>query len=283
MKSRQLMFIVSIVIAAAAGFLAWNYLSTISKSQTTAVMRSVLIATKDIQARSQITPAMLTTQTRPATSVDPDALSDPNSITNFIALTSIPSGAVLTKSRVGKPEEAPLPVRLKAGMRAVTIPIDSVRGVAGLIEPGDHVDVIAVMNRGYGSGSAVSTFLHDVLVLAMGTALEQQHNPQTTESPNATTATLAVSPKQAELLTLADSVAQLRLSLRPPGDKANQVVDTFNMATPMPPRLEAPAPQAPVIVQRVVEAAPAAAKPRQLPHELMVTVIDGDHVVGSQR
>ena len=289
MKSQQIMIIISVVIAAAAGYLAYNYLSA-NKAPAAVATRHVLIANAEIPARVKITAAMLTTVDRSVTDVDQDVIADPKSAIGFLALTTIPKGAAISGSRIGKPDDAPLPVRLKPGMRALTIAIDSVRGVANLIEPGDHVDVIAVRsgNNNNGGVSIVNTCLHDVLVLAMGSTLEQQNNPASDGSAPASpaaTVTLAVTPKQAELLTLADSVAQLRLALRPPGEKANRSADSFVIAPQAQAAAPAAAPvaaapSAPTVVQRVVQAAPAAT-PKAAAHELIVTVIDGDHVVGS--
>lgn len=283
MKSQKILLIISFVIAVATGYLVYNYLS-VNKPAPVAEMRDVVVAVADIPARATITPAMLTTVRRSSGDVDQDALNNPRNAVGFLALTTIPKGAAIVNSRIGRPDEAPLPARLKPGMRALTIPIDAVRGVAGLIEPGDHIDVIAVLNPDVNpGGTRVRTVLHDLLVLAIGTSLEQTNNPQTTTAPAASTATLAVTAKQAEQLTLADSVSQLRLALRPPGDKANRAGDGFTIApkaVAAPPARAAAAAAAPVVETRVVQAAPAAT-PKPAPHELIVTVIDGDHVVGA--
>ena len=126
----------------------------------------------------------------------------------------------------------------------------------------------------------------------MGTTMEHMNNPQaSSDAPTATTATLAVSPKQAELLTLADAVGTLRLSLRPPHDTTRMPADGLVLETPVP--SSAPAAAAAVPVQAAAPAAPAPApapvvveKPVPAPphHQTIdVTIIDGDRVVGSQK
>ncbi len=284
MKSQKIIFIIALTVAAVTILLTYNYLTAINKPQVTVATRNIVIAAQDIAARTTITPAMLTTVERPADSIDIDAFTNPSKVSGFLALTSIPKGAVITASRIGKPDNAPLPVRLKKGTRALTIPIDPVSGVAGFIEPGDYVDLIAVMNRGDDAGK-VKTFMHDVLVIAIGNTMEQASDPQASQAQAATTATLAVTPKQAEVITLAYSASQIRLTLRPPGDRDNHKDDGFSLPT-TPPQPIQPMVAAPAVEQHIAPATPAptpAAPRKPVAHDLMVTVIDGDHVVGSDK
>ncbi len=69
-------------------------------------------------------------------------------------LVAIPAGSVATRSKIGLASAATLPARLPIGMRAASIAIDNVKGVAGLITPGDRVDVIAVPAGGRGRNAA---------------------------------------------------------------------------------------------------------------------------------
>jgi Flp pilus assembly protein CpaB len=110
-----------------------------------------------------------------------------------------------------------LPVRLQPGMRAVSIPIDRVKGVSGLIQPGDRVDIIAIPpQRGSGPPPKAVTIFRGIRVLAVGTALENASATPSPEEQGAATVTLEVNPKQADLLAWADSNATLRLALRSP-------------------------------------------------------------------
>jgi pilus assembly protein CpaB len=215
MNVRRTTLLVAIVLAVGTGWLTLTYLSSLKPAEN--APRQVLITTQEIPAREHITSTMFSVQTRPSESLQPDTLSNPNQAVGSLALITIPVGSQLTASQIGINAPSALPVRLQPGMRAVSIPIDRVKGVSGLIQPGDRVDVIAIPpQRGNGAPDKAVTIFRGIRVLAVGTALE---NAQATPSPDeqtAATVTLEVNPKQADMLAWADQNATLRLALRSP-------------------------------------------------------------------
>lgn len=104
---------------------------------------------------------------------------------------------------------------LTPGMRAVSVPINAASGVAGLVFPGDRVDVILTHAIGRDGGQsnkrrrASETVLRNVRLLAV----DQRTNDQINQPAVAKTATLEVSPKQAEALTMLTDLGRLSLSL----------------------------------------------------------------------
>lgn len=224
MNSRRTTLIVAVVLAIAVGWLTLNYLSSVQhQADAEGAPRSVLVAAQEIPARVTIVPAMLTTVTRPASAVDPDAISDPAQAVGALSLITIPAGAAITTSKIGHPADVGLPVRLTPGMRAVSIAVDKVKGVSGLIEPGDLVDVIADAPRGNGLPPHAVTILRGIRILAIGDQLEYSSATPSPSEENATTVTLEVTPKQADLLTMADLNTTLRLALRSPKEPINSL------------------------------------------------------------
>ena len=217
----------------------------------------MVVATQEIPARSRITAAMVSKQTRPSSGVDPDAIADPAQAVGSLALITIPAGGQITSSKIGTNVAFALPVRLQPGMRAVSIPVDRVKDVAGLVQPGDRVDIIAIPpSKNTGPPPKAVTILRAVRVLAVGNALE---NPSATPSPQeeqAVTVTLEVSPGQANLLAWADSNATLRLALRSPREPSRsqlaQELTLSGNSAPVPaPAAVAPAsPQPPPVTPR---------------------------------
>jgi Flp pilus assembly protein CpaB len=116
--------------------------------------------------------------------------------------------------------------------------------------------------------------MRDVTVLSIGPTFIETPAPAPSGAPQsapvqARTVTLEVTPAQADLLTMADLNATLRLALRPPNEPANSgLVEKIVFATPLPSRAAAPAP----VLQR-----PATPVDRGVP------VINGDQVAGSVR
>ena len=106
---------------------------------------------------------------------------------------------------------------LPPGMRAVAITTDT-RGsssAGGFILPNDHVDIIKTSNEG--SDQFAETLLTDVRVLAVGQIVQEKNGANVV---TAETATVALTPAQAETVTLAQKVGQLSLVLRSIQDSA---------------------------------------------------------------
>jgi pilus assembly protein CpaB len=107
---------------------------------------------------------------------------------------------------------------LAPGMRAVTVSVDAVSGTAGLIWPGDRVDLILLESRTDGtmpSGRRVGaeTVLSNVRVIAIDQHLVQGAAPQGGD-PGSRTATLEVSAEQAERVSVAAHIGKLSLTVR---------------------------------------------------------------------
>jgi pilus assembly protein CpaB len=116
----------------------------------------------------------------------------------------------IVASKVTAPNAyASLSTVIEPGMRAVTVPVDDVRGVAGFISPGDYVD-IALTRTESNAGPVSEVVLQHVKVLAIDqTANEHQDTPKV-----AKLVTLEVSQEQALKILLAVNVGRLSLILR---------------------------------------------------------------------
>jgi len=172
MTTRRTTIIVAILLALGTGWLTLTYLRSFAAANAGASLKTVLIAAKDLPARAPISPDNVVAVARPSNEVDPDAIAGTERLRGSISLISIPAGSVLTESKVGHPADVGLAVRLRPGQRAVSIPVDRVKDVSGLLESGDHVDVIADVAKGPGLPPRASTIMRDVVVLAIGAALE---------------------------------------------------------------------------------------------------------------
>ncbi|GAC1357893.1 MAG: hypothetical protein NVSMB31_18320 [Vulcanimicrobiaceae bacterium] len=284
MTTRRTTIIVAILLALGTGWLTLTYLRSFQvANNSTGRLRTVLIATKDISARSPIAAESVVAVERPASETDRDAIDSPQKLRGAISLISIPAGAILTESKVGHPADVGLAVRLRPGQRAISIPVDRVKDVSGLVESGDHVDVIADVAKGPGIPPHAVTIMRDVVVLAIGPALETASATPAPDQQNAATVTLAVTPAQANLITLADLNATLRLALRSPRESTrSQPVEALNLQgipvfQPMAPAA-APAPAAPPAATLAAAPAPPAAAPPKAIRRSGVMVINGDQI-----
>lgn len=126
-------------------------------------------------------------------------------------------GEPITEDRVVKPgERGFLAAVLTQGMRAVSVPVTATSGISGFVFPGDRIDLILAHNFQSGEGAerkinrASETLLTDVRVLAVDQKTETKAGAATV----AKTATLEVTPKQAEMIAVSVKLGELSLSLR---------------------------------------------------------------------
>jgi pilus assembly protein CpaB len=107
------------------------------------------------------------------------------------------------------------------GMRAVTVRVNDVAGVAGFVLPGMHVDVLVTGTPPSGTATMTNTVLQNMLVLSAGKELQADARGNAMPTP---TVTLMASPAEAETLTLANSEGRIQLVLRNSSDQ--EVADT---------------------------------------------------------
>jgi pilus assembly protein CpaB len=105
--------------------------------------------------------------------------------------------------------------QMPKGMRAVGIKVNVDTSVGGFMLPNSRVDIVHVMRGGDG-GTLSKIILQNVLVLAVDTI---NIRPDDKSAVVASTVTVAVTPEQAEKLSLATETGTLRFILRPFGDE----------------------------------------------------------------
>lgn len=193
-------------------------------------------------------------KTAPGDPAGDASIASPSEVAGKVALAPIPAGAPIGRSALGSEDK--LAIRVPIGMRAISINTTDEIAVAGLIRPGDRVDVQTVypgadMSGGLGRGgrSKAVTLLQLVPVLAVGEAvIGMEAEPSATSSSTglspppqrARTVTLALTPEQVSTLALAKSIGALYLALRNPADRALAVTSATGPAIESGPPLAAP-------------------------------------------
>jgi len=140
----------------------------------------------------------------------------------------------------GPAPQAAFSLRTPPGKRAITILIDSLSAVGGLIASGDIVDIIAEMempdlNDTDAKRVKVTTMLfQNIEVLAVGTKFTpsaQNSEYQAQQVARNLNVTLAVSPEEAGLLTFAQANGKLKLSLRSPTERGKHILQVASWDT----------------------------------------------------
>jgi pilus assembly protein CpaB len=123
--------------------------------------------------------------------------------------------AILASKITGPGERATLSAVLGSGMKAVTVRVNDVEGVAGFVQPGDHVDVV-LTRPGEHKSSVNDVIAQDVRVLAV----DQLADPTSDKPVVVKAVTLEVDETAGQKLTLAPAVGTLSLLLRKAGEVA---------------------------------------------------------------
>lgn len=139
-----------------------------------------------------------------------------------VALFPIAANAPLISSSLSPQTGAEgMSATIEPGYRAVSVTISDVSGVAGLVQPGSHVDVLFT-RPGTMTEALTSTILQDAKVLAVGRQIQagQIADPKAAKMP---VATLVVTPEDAQKLELAKNQGKISLSLRNPLDQTSNL------------------------------------------------------------
>jgi pilus assembly protein CpaB len=177
----------------------------------------VLVAREALPMGAVLRADQLRWQAWPAGDLSADYLTSahatPEQLAGAVLRSPLSAGEPLTAGGVARPGERGLmAATLRPGMRAITINVSASTGVAGFVAPGDHVDLILTrMVEGAGAKRFVSeTVLQDLRVVGM----DQRASNEKKDAVVPQTATLEVTPKQAEVAAVASELGKLSLSLR---------------------------------------------------------------------
>lgn len=225
MKRPQLL---GVAIAGVCGLAAFFGVMSLVNRQPTVVREEVQTNTTQILvAKSNIGLGQITTAENfawkdwPESGINPQYVkrsARPNAINNFVgavAMTPLQAGDPITSLKLVKAGDGGvLAAILPAGMRAFSTRIKEETAVGRLILPNDRVDVILTQRRrgrGGSEDSVSDTLFRNIRVLAIGQLIEAKEGKKLAEG---NTATLELTPTQAEELSAANAKGEISLSLR---------------------------------------------------------------------
>ena len=217
---------------------------------------SVIVAKKHIPPGAQITPNMLETKVVPNEYIQPRAATSANRISGMRTAIAIEKGEQISLNKLLSPGIArgkSLAMATPAGKRAITINVDNIAGLMGMLRPDDYVDVIVLMAvpTRTKEGKQVKQMqmltiplFQNVLVLAVGNrlaAIEEGESSRwkwagaketkTTKVSASGAVTLALLPREASLLSFVSEQGRIRLVIRSPADAIVQPIPPANWET----------------------------------------------------
>lgn len=252
--------VVAALIAAVLVFAALNGGSDNGGGVNTVATTKVVVAQQGIPANTRITAEMLEIKFLPTDEVNAEAFTAPSQVIDRVATEEVAAGDQIVPILVSRSAGEGVSFVVQPGYRAISVEVREVVTVGGNLEPGDYVDIIgifevadvvaannllAVLGLPYevtappglatgadGSGNErlvlTMTLLQNVKLLALAQSLTEDtaggnaaDDPADAEpNPSAATATLELTPQQAQEITWSDEYAILRMDGRAVGDDA---------------------------------------------------------------
>lgn len=237
---RTIIVVAAVLVAAIAAFANYAYLSSVQdRAYKNAERLKVFVVSKDIPkglpGENALQGEFLKADEIPREFRPGTAITDVAPIRGKVAVTNLSAGQVVVDGMFVDPKVAQVTFaqRIPQGEVAITIQVDQVKGVAGLLVPGDKVNILVK------DGEAERYLFQNVPIIAIGsTAAPQAGEAAAAVNPGSGLITFSVPPLAAAKIALA-SANDLYLTLVPPDNKpvANppvQTSDLFSTPTPTP-------------------------------------------------
>jgi pilus assembly protein CpaB len=245
--------------------------------------KDVVVATRPLGVGWMIKPADVKIDKVPSDAFPKGAFSKVEDVLDRPVISNVLLDEPILEGRLAaKGSGLGLAPTIPVGMRAVTVRVNDVAGVAGFVLPGMKVDVLVTGHPPNGDGTMTTTCLQNMLVLSAGQTMTPDSRGQTIQAP---TVTLLVDPEQAETLTLANSEGRIQLVLRNSSDQTIEktsgryVSELYGsqrkpVATPKPEA--APRPRPIIVARAPVPVAPVVAPPAPPPPPDQIIMIRGN-------
>ncbi|MDD5129234.1 MAG: Flp pilus assembly protein CpaB [Candidatus Omnitrophica bacterium] len=203
----------------------------------------VLVAKQDIASGSVIEANMLESSIVPNQFIQPQAATSIERVLGMITLAPISKSEQISLSKLSKARRegggSSLASNTPAGKRAISIAVDNMASLSGMVRPGDYVDVIATLqvpvqgaDGQISSQVAVVPLFQNVLVLAVGqntgftagAATSRYSEKEAPSSGGGGLITLALGSQEANLIAFVQEQGKMRLTLRSPADASVEPV-----------------------------------------------------------
>lgn len=237
-QTRTLWISIGVAMFAIFMLYSWSETQKTELAKKYGTTKRVVVAASDIAEMETLDESKLQVIDQPQDFIQPEAVIDVEGAVGQVAAVPIKKGEQLLQTKLLLPgPDTGLSMEVSPGKRAVTIPVDDMRGVSKLIRPGDRVDIVAALDYGKGADQRreVRTILQDVVVLATGLNVmnkiprrfELDANGKTinrinlSASTNFTTLTVEAKPEEVQQLVyiLATTPGSLFTTLRHPNDR----------------------------------------------------------------
>jgi pilus assembly protein CpaB len=253
--------VVAVLTASVASFGMYRAIQRLGVREVEVAHTRVVVAAETVTMGTRLNEKQLKLVDWPSRNPIEGAFSDPKKLVDRGVIVAIAKNEPVTESKIASLEAgAGLPPVIPEGMRAISVKVNEVIGVAGFVVPGVLVDVLVTVRRTEGENNEpmTRTVVSKVEVLTAGTRFDQEKSKDGAPIPTSVV-TLAVLPEDAERIALASNEGKITLALRNPLDV--KATDTRGIKLAGLMRGTGPEPIVDPVKNRVVARKPAPTPP----------------------
>ena len=189
-------------------------------------MQQIYVAVEDIAIREELTAQRVKLENWPVDRVPLGAVTSPEQLEGKAPRQPLFAGEPILLGKLNDLNAMETAsTRIKPGHRVMSVKVSMDTAVSHLIQPGDHVDILAFIQGGRGTESKAETILENIEVFAINSQFTQSADIEENSSIQAKTVSLQVTPDQANNLVYFAEQGRLRLTLRSPDEEGGQGED----------------------------------------------------------
>jgi pilus assembly protein CpaB len=273
-----LVLVVAVGLAGLATFGVFRTIKSIPVRQVEVATKHVVVAAANLPLGTRLTKDQVKVVGWPAATPLQGSFDSVEAVVDRGVIQPVQANEPLTENKLAPKEAgAGLSPSIPAGMRALSVKVNDVIGVAGFTVPGARVDVVVVVKER--DNSMARVVVSNLQVLTAGTKYDIEQAKDGKPMPS-NVVTLLVTPEQAERISLAQTNGSITLVLRNPLDVAPTETNGIKMAGLMGSAstapIEKPAPKRKSVVAKAVVAEPP---PPPAPRPIVETIRAGKRTV----
>lgn len=210
-----------------AAYLAKGYITREMQAEREQLHRqyqlvNVVVAKANLASGAALSSQTVALREVPKTFLHADAVRSEQwgDIAGRVLSRAVRGGETILNSHLAQGVGAGFSAQLPEGMRALTFPVDEEASIAGMLAPGDHIDLL--FTTAAANDSITVPLLFAVPVLATGLRTQSNENAlsERLQSAPFRTITVAVTPADAAKITLAQEAGRVSVALRQPNDQS---------------------------------------------------------------
>jgi pilus assembly protein CpaB len=184
-------------------------------------LMSVVVAKTDLSPGAVLSSRTVALREVPKTFLHTEAVAAErwNDVAGRVLSRAVRSGETILSSHLAQGAGAGFSAQLPAGMRALTFPVNEEASIAGMLAPGDRIDILFTTTAA--NESVTVPLLFSVPVIATGLRTQANENSLPDKLQGLfRTITVSVTPADAAKITLAQEAGRITVALRQPQDQS---------------------------------------------------------------